>query len=226
MPYKLKDLSTKTTAQIALDIANIPAKETELDLSGNKLGSLEKLDEAFKGFPRSVTSVNLRNNSFGWRPHKLALICEALSPDTTFVDLGEGGLGCNTGRDNDDDKALFADVARVFKALANVKTLRLEENDLHMLLPAESISKYLKNSLSGVETIYLSYQEIAWMSAEQRHALKEIFPAIKKVILTDYSYKELDYSTSPSAAYYARFLGDKSPPLSLLTQCAFFCGEA
>lgn len=220
MPYQIKDLYTKTTAEKALAIASIPAGEAELDLSDNALGVSNELDKVFiKAFPMSVTSVNLSNNGFGVSPAKLALICEALSPATIFVDLRGNALGSINPRRGEQHTI---DLARIFKALANVTTLRLDDNCLQFLIPAELISKYLKNSLSGVETIYLSYYEIVRMSAEQRHAFKEIFPTIKKVILTDDYGNEINYTTFPLAAAYARSLGDKTRPLSLLAQCAFF----
>jgi hypothetical protein len=62
-PYKLTNLSKKTSIQLIEEFKAIPASVTRLDLGHNYLGSNNsELDEILKAIPRGITVLNLEQN--------------------------------------------------------------------------------------------------------------------------------------------------------------------
>lgn len=212
LSLEFNNFYSKSGAELRDILSVINAGVTHLNLGYNSFCSKNgiELKEAFTGIPQGVSHLNLGGNSLGYKCFQVENPLEALAgipPSVWHLDLS-------------DNKLYESDLTELKTGLtalpSNVTSLNLSKNKLCKI--KDNLEKF-KNSLPHVKTIYLSYQEVAVLTENQRIALGAVFPNVEKIILLDSDSTEADPLFT---ANFIRQLGKKQEAPSLFSTAKFF----
>ncbi len=200
---------------------------------------LEVIKNALKNIGPNIESIKMRL-SWPYRCNSKQTndILSSLQGNITELDLGMNEMLSNSTavEIEDSEETISSELQqtteensqayqKLFAIPATVKILNLSSNHLENI-SLDALEK-LKGVLNQVETLYISIEEVQAMTHEQRSALNDVFPNIKKVILTQRSKKNIiaDDIVEPDfreGANLARKYGFKTEVSSLLNTTTFF----
>ncbi len=148
-----------------------------LSLDSNRLGYLG--DELLISTIASLTSLKSLNISYNNLNLKsegiLESMCSSVPSNLEHLDISNNHLGSKI---------------KVIKKLpGNINSLNISDNAINQLSVEEI--KELRDSLTHLQILYISYDEFKMMSSKQKNALNPILAAINKVIFLDSSGKEV-----------------------------------
>ncbi|PWY53872.1 hypothetical protein DGG96_20050 [Legionella qingyii] len=178
---------------------------THVDLSFNDLNVQKRLDIGLKGFVSTqVTSLDLSSNNLGIDINKqlnkavavliglkslnmsynkldrkseeeLETLCAAFPANLEHLDLSNNNLGSK--------------INLIRKLPKNITSLNISDNDIGQLAVEEIYN--LKSSLTHLQTLYISIDELTKMSPKQKKAWESILSPINKVVFLDSSEREV-----------------------------------
>ncbi|CAM4496685.1 MAG: hypothetical protein LEGION0403_FIIPPAGN_01699 [Legionella sp.] len=178
---------------------------THVDLSFNDLNLQNRLDIGLKSFASTqVTSLDLSSNHLGFNDNKqlnkavtgltglkslkmsynkldkkseeeLEALCSAFPINLEHLDISNNNLGSK--------------INAIRKLPKTIASLNISDNDIAQLA-IEDIHN-LNDSLTHLQTLYISIDEFHKMSSKQQKAWKPILSAINKVVFLDSAEKEV-----------------------------------
>lgn len=238
MKFKIVNL-TQNKMTIPEIIAQIPKEAVVLDLTANSLDSCSPhfLNALFLAIPKSICKIELRLNAlYKITGRDLAFAFTGFGENLRDLDLSFNHFHRQTSLELAKSVSVLSDtlvrlnlagnflgkkegneLKVIFQNLKHVRSLNLSLNCLHLLSLASLHN--LKDTLSQLEEIYLSYNEVASMPLECRLALCEMISKKCKLIFLDDKNKEFDETRE--SANLLRKIGLQSEVPSLEKQCFF-----
>lgn len=174
---------------------------TSLDLSSNDLGidNNKQLNKAV-AMLIGLKSLNMSCNKLDRKSEEeLETLCSAFPKNLEHLDISNNNLGSK--------------INIIRKLPKNITSLNISDNDIAQLAVEEIHT--LKDSLTHLQTLYISIDEFNKMSSKQKKAWEPILSSISKVVFLDSAEKEVIpeqslFSTNRSVFFIPNY--DKKEP--------------
>lgn len=186
------DLNTQKDLAVGLNgFASTPVNS--LDLGSNNLGRYDnkQLNNAF-AILKWLKSLNISYNNLDMKSEQeLENLCQAFSNSLEHLDISNNNLGSK--------------IKVIRKLPKNITSLNISDNDIAQLA-VEEVNN-LKDSLTHLQTLYISVDEFNNMTPKQKKAWEPILSSINKVVFFNSSGKEVTPEQSHFSTNRSVFFG-------------------